>query len=38
MVPLKDATMQNVVYQNGDQRHWNITYSKSPNDWEEDSM
>jgi len=26
------------VSRNGDQNHWNITFLRSPNDWEEESV
>lgn len=38
MAPFKDATMQQVVSSNGDQNHWNITFLRSPNDWEKESV
>jgi len=33
MARCKDASMQQVVSWNGDQYHWNISFSRSPNDW-----
>jgi len=30
--------VQDVVSWNGAQSHWNITFSRSPNDWEEDNV
>ena len=38
MARFKDATVNHVVSWNGDQCHWNITFSRSPNDWEEESV
>ena len=35
MALLKDATLHDVVSWNGDQSHWSVTFSRSPNDWEE---
>ena len=37
MAPLKDACAKVVSY-NGDQNHWNITFLRSPNDWEEEDV
>jgi len=38
MVCFKDATVNHVVSWNGDQSHWNITFSRSPYDWEKESV
>ena len=38
MARCKDASVQQVVSWNGDQYHWNISFSRSPNDWEEEKM
>ena len=38
MALLKEATVHGVVSWNGDQSHWNIAFSRSPNDWEEESV
>jgi len=38
MTLLKDASVHDVVSWNADQSHWNISFSRSPNDWEEDSV
>ena len=35
---LKEATVHDVVSWKGDQSHWNITFSRSPNDWQEESV
>jgi len=33
----KDATVQHVTSCNEDQNHWNIIFSRSPTDWEEEN-
>jgi len=38
MARCKDASVQHVVSWNGDQCHWNISFSRSPNDWEEEKV
>ena len=38
MARCKDASVQQVVSWNGDQYHWNISFSRSPNDWEEEKV
>ena len=38
MAQLKDATTQEVVSWNGDQIHWNITFLRSLNEWQEEDM
>jgi len=38
MARFKDVTMQQVVSWNGDQNHWNIIFSRSYNDWKEESV
>ena len=38
MARRKDATVNQVVVWNGDQCHWNMTFSRDPNDWEEESV
>ena len=38
MARFKDATLNHVVSWNGDHCHWNIIFSRSPNDWEEGSV
>jgi len=38
MTRFKDATVKHVVSWNGDQSHWNIIFSRSPNDWEEERV
>ena len=35
---LKDATVHDVYSWNGTQHYWDITFTRSPNDWEEDSI
>jgi len=38
MTRFKDAAVQQVGSWNGDQNQWNIIFSRSPNDWEEESV
>jgi len=38
MARFKDETVQPVVSWNGDQNHWNIIFSRNPNDWEAESI
>ena len=38
MARLKEATVHEVVSWNGNQYHWNITFLRSPNDWEEEDV
>jgi len=38
MTHLKNATVHEVVSWNGDICHWNLTFVRSLNDWEEDSI
>jgi len=38
MTLLKEATMHDVVSWNGDQSHWNVTFSRCPSDWKEESV
>ena len=38
MARCKDASVKQVVSWNGDQYHWNISFSRSPNDWEEEKV
>ena len=38
MACCEDVTVQQVVSWNGYQYHWNIIFSRSPNDWEEESV
>ena len=38
MARFKDATVQQAVSWNGDENHWNITFLRSPNDLEEESV
>jgi len=35
MASYGNAAVQQVVSWNGDQNHWNISFLRSPNDWEE---
>ena len=37
MACFRDVTVQQVVPWNGDQNHWNIIFSRSPTDWEEEN-
>jgi len=36
MAQLKEAIVHEVVSWNGDQFHWNITFLRRPNNWEEE--
>jgi len=38
MATLRNATMQEVLSWNGGQYRWEITFTRSPNDWEEESI
>jgi len=38
MTRFKGATVQHMVSWNGDQSCWNIIFSRSPHDWEEESV
>ena len=35
---LRDARVHDIYSWNGTQHHWDITFARSPNDWEEDSI
>jgi len=34
----KNATVHDVIFSNGNVYHWNLTFVRSLNDWEEDSI
>jgi len=38
MAHLKNATVHAIVSCNGDLYHWNLTFVRSLNDWEEDNI
>ena len=38
MARFKDAIVNHVVSSNGDRCHWNKTFSRSSNDWKEESV
>ena len=38
MACFKDAIVQQLVSWNEDHNHWNIIFSRSPNDWEENNV
>ena len=38
MASLKEATVQEILSWNGNVHFWDITFTRSPNDWEEDNI
>jgi len=38
MASSKEATVQEILSWNGSEHFWNITFTRSPNDWEEESI
>ena len=38
MTSLKNATVQGILSWNGNVHFWNITFTRSPNDWKEECI